>query len=157
MMECSELVKWVLWNYCLRESDLVTLQLRWGERTVQVFLLNFNKALIGGICDISETIWRIYSVYETIITWMTANIHNYVMWMTANRLNGDGSLSNRGICIWWGYQITDGRMQLNIITGSQDSWDRKVLQEQDHPEQVAQGFIQSMCTNLRGWRLHNLS
>lgn len=83
--------------------------------------------------------------------------YTIVMWMTANRLNGGGSLSNRGICIWWAYQITDGRMQLNTTTGSQDSWDRKALQKQNHPEQVAKGCIRSMCTYLQGWRLHNLS
>lgn len=79
------------------------------------------------------------------------------MQMTANRLNGGGSLSNRGLCIWWGYQIMNGRMQLNIITGSESRCDRKALQEQDHPEQVVQGCIQSTCAYLQGWRLHNLS
>lgn len=72
---------------------------------------------MGVICDISEKICRIYNVYEIITMWMTANIHKHVMWMSANRLNGGGSPFGRGICIWWGYQITDGRMQLNITTG----------------------------------------
>lgn len=63
---------------------MVALYLSWGGRTVQEFLLNFSKALIGVICDISETIWKIYSVYEMITMWMTANIQKHVMGMTAN-------------------------------------------------------------------------
>lgn len=108
------------------------------------FLLTFR---IGVICDISETIWKIYSVYEMITVWMTANLHNHVMWMTANRLNGSGSVSNRGICIWWSCQITDGRMQLNITTGSQDSWDRKALKEQDTQNRLLKA-VSSPCMHI---------